>query len=319
MSARPFAEAGSGSDAGAPGSSAPEGTGITWGLRPIEGGPSDIPLLTGVPQELLPGVIRILAPNAGFFTGPGTNSYVVGAAKVLVIDPGGRNDSHFEAIIDSVAGRPVVGVLATHHHSDHAPGSRELADVLGVPYLAHSGKLDPDISLQDGTPIDGLDSEAVALHTPGHASDHICLYFAESGLMFSGDHVMGGSTVVISPPDGDMAAYIKSIARLRDVRIETIMPGHGQPIYEPAALLDWYITHRQDRENQVLGLLGKEGVAIPAMVAEMYSDIPEAAHRVAAMSVWAHLIKLETEGRAARVAGEGAESTWCEMSPNEAG
>lgn len=294
-------------------SSAPTGTGITWGLRPIEGGPSDIPLVPGELQELIPGVIRILAPNAGFFTGPGTNTYVVGGDSALVIDPAGTGESHVTAIKDAIAGRPVAGVLATHHHSDHAPGAKELAEDLDVPFLAHPAKLEPNISLADEMAIDGLDSEAIALHTPGHASDHICLYFPDTGLFFSGDHLMGGSTVVISPPDGDMAAYLDSVTRLKDVRIETIMPGHGQPIYEPRALLDWYIAHRIEREEQVLSLLDDEGVSIASMVAEMYSDIPEAAHRVAAMSVWAHLIKLENEGRARPVSGEGATSSWCKI------
>lgn len=297
-------------------SNPPTGTGITWGLRPIEGGPSDIPLVPGELQELIPGVIRILAPNAGFFTGPGTNTYVVGGESALVIDPAGTDESHLAAIKAAISGRPVVGVLATHHHSDHAPGAKVLAEDLEVPFLAHPGKLEPDVALSDELAIDGLDSEAVALHTPGHASDHICLYFPDTGLFFSGDHLMGGSTVVISPPDGDMAAYLESVRRLRSLRIETIMPGHGQPIYEPGALLDWYIAHRIEREEQVLSLLDDDGVSIASMVAEMYSDIPEAAHRIAAMSVWAHLIKLENERKARLVSGEGAASTWCRISPD---
>lgn len=300
-------------------SNAPTGTGVTWGLRPIEGGPSDIPLVPGELQELIPGVIRILAPNAGFFTGPGTNTYVVGAGSVLVIDPAGTDDSHVAAIKRAIAGRPVAGVLATHHHSDHAPGAKELSEDLEVPFLAHPAKLEPDVALSDESVIDGLDSEAVALHTPGHASDHICLYFSDTGLFFSGDHLMGGSTVVISPPDGDMAAYLESVRRLRSLRIETIMPGHGQPIYEPGALLDWYIAHRIEREEQVLSLLDEKGVSIASMVAEMYHDIPEAAHRVAAMSVWAHLIKLENEGRARSVSGEGAASIWCKIGSDSDG
>ncbi|RIK10976.1 MAG: MBL fold metallo-hydrolase [Acidobacteria bacterium] len=295
------------------GEGSPTGTGITWGLRPIEGGPSDIPLVPGELQELIPGVIRILAPNAGFFTGPGTNTYVVGGESAIVIDPAGTDESHVAAIKNAISNRQVIGVLATHHHSDHAPGAKALADDLGVPFMAHPAKLEPDVALADEMEIDGLDSEVVALHTPGHASDHICLFFPHTGLFFSGDHLMGGSTVVISPPDGDMAAYIDSVKRLKTLGIETIMPGHGQPIYEPDVLLDWYIAHRMEREEQVLSLLDSTGVSIVSMVAEMYSDIPEAAHRVAAMSVWAHLIKLEGEGRARLASGEGAASTWCKI------
>lgn len=297
-------------------SNVPTGTGITWGLRPIEGGPSDIPLLPGEPQELIPGVIRILAPNAGFFTGPGTNTYVAGRDAVLVIDPAVTDESHLAAIKGAIAGRPVAGVLATHHHIDHAPGAKVLAQDLDVPFLAHPAKLEPDIALADEVAIEGLDSEAVALHTPGHASDHICIFFPETGLLFSGDHLMGGSTVVISPPDGDMAAYLESVTRLKDFAIETILPGHGQPVYEPAALLEWYIAHRIEREEEVLSLLDQEGVSISKLVAEIYSDIPEAAHRVAAMSVWAHLIKLENDGLARSVSGEGTASTWSRIDSN---
>lgn len=296
---------------GSAGGSAPKGTGITWGLRPIEGGPSEVPLTPGCPQELVPGVIRILAPNAGFFTGPGTNSYVVGHGKVVIVDPGSSDDSHLAAIRSAIDGREVVAVFVTHHHDDHAPGAIELANELEVPLLAHPGKLDPDLPLGGGDSLASLEIEAVALYTPGHSSDHLCLYFPGRKLLFSGDHVMGGSTVVISPPDGDMAEYLKSIEMLRRLNLETIMPGHGQAIYRPAQFLDWYLAHRLEREKQILTALEDRPGTIRGIVPVIYDDVPESAYQVAAMSVWAHLIKLEREGRVAMVNGDGIDSTWC--------
>lgn len=288
----------------------PDGTGVTWGLRPIEGGPSDLPLEPGVPQQILPGVLRVLAPNAGFFTGPGTNTYIVGDETVVVIDAGPEGAVHSDAIAAAVDGRPVAGVVSTHHHVDHAPGAAALAERLGAPTISHPAKLSPDLEVGDGDKLPGLGGAIEVLHTPGHASDHICLLLRSTGTLFSGDHVMGGSTVVITPPDGDMAVYLDSIERLASLDLKTLLPGHGQPVYEPAALLHWYIEHRLEREAQVLEVVGDDPKAIEAMVAEIYDDVPVAAHKVAAFSVWAHLIKLENEGRVKRASGDGTASEW---------
>lgn len=289
---------------------APEGTGVTWGLRPIEGGPSELPLVPGRAQELAPGVVRVLAPNADLMTGPGTNTYVVGGASVLVIDPGPDDEAHFEAVEQALAGRPVAGVLASHYHSDHAPGAKPLAGRLGAPFMAYPGRLEPDVGLAEGMTIPGIDEEVRVLHTPGHSSDHVCLLLVAERMLFSGDHVMGGSTVVIAPPDGDMADYMASIERLYAMDLAVVMPGHGQPVYDPARLLGWYLEHRRERENQVVAALSAGPRTIGDMVAELYADVPKAAHPVAAMSVLAHLQKLEAEGRAVCAEGEGTGSAW---------
>lgn len=296
---------------------APEGTGVTWGLRPIEGGPSDLPLLAGDAQELYPGILRVLAPNPGLMTGPGTNTYVVGGDSVAVIDPGPTDDAHLEAIDEAIGGRTVAAVVVTHHHVDHAPAARPVAEAHKAPFLAFPGKLEPDVELAEGDQIPGMPAELLALHTPGHASDHVCLLLSDSGIMFSGDHVMGGSTVVIAPPDGDMAAYLESIDRLRAMGLKTILPGHGQPVTDPNPLLDWYLAHRKEREAQVSAALRPEALSIDELVALIYEDVPKAAYPVAAYSVWAHLEKLSDEGSARKVSGEGTSSEWSSVDDPE--
>lgn len=265
-----------------------------------------------------PGVRRITAPNPGYMTGPGTNTYLVGEAEVAVIDPGVRDAAHLDAI-EAAGGGRIHRILVTHNHPDHSRGARELAERTGAPVHAHPTPLRgireedfaADSHLDEGDIVAGADYRLRCLHTPGHAADHLCFLHEETGLLFAGDHVMAGVTVVIAPPDGDMADYLESLERLKDEPVEAIAPAHGGVLRPPAAILDGIIAHRREREEQILSLLEEAadagGRRIGDMVEEIYAGTPEPLHAVAAYQVYAHLLKLRDEGR---VAGENMDSPW---------
>lgn len=233
-------------------------------------------------------------------TGPGTNTYVVGSGRVKVIDPGPDDPEHIEGILRALASEHVNRVILTHHHSDHAPGAARLSARTGAPVLAFPEIRDGDRFADGGATLE-------ALHTPGHASDHLCFFLHEEEALFSGDLIMSGSTVVIAPPDGDMAAYLRSLDRIRQRQPSRIYPGHGDAIESPAAVIEEYIQHRRARERQVLETLASGPARIPDLVSRIYVDVPAALHPLAAQSVYAHLIKLRAEGR---VAGSDRESVW---------
>jgi len=278
-------------------------------------------LLPGRRVEVADGVARIIAPNPGLMTGPGTNTYLLGSERVALIDPGPDDDDHLRALCEAVGDR-LRWVLVTHTHIDHSPLAGKLknetgAEVLGfgpapVPARreprgldAHDQAFQPDRRLLDGETLDTGEIRIDAVYTPGHASNHLCFGLAGTGLLFSGDHVMSGSTVVIAPPDGDMADYIDSLEKVRTMVPSRIAPGHGDMIDEPGSVLDEYLRHRLEREAQVLnglrqgsgGSRGK-GVSPAELVDRIYVDVPAALHPVARYSVWAHLLKLLSEGRA---------------------
>src|SRR4051812_15766194 len=253
-------------------------------------------LTPGVPAALSPLVRRIVAPNPGMMTGPGTNTYLVGIDEVVVIDPGPDDDSHLEAIL-GCGGDRIRWIVCTHTHPDHWPAAARLAERSGAEVLAFDSRdgLEVDRQLADGDQVEGTEFRLTAVHTPGHASNHLCYLLEEERLLFSGDHVMEGSTVVINPPDGDMAAYLTSLERLLTIRprLRAIAPGHGHLIDEPKAKIDEYLSHRLAREAQVLAALRSAGKAdTAALVAAIYTDVPEVLHPVAQRSVWAHLRKL---------------------------
>lgn len=272
----------------------------------------------GKTVDLAPGVRRITAPNPGYMTGPGTNTYLVGEAEVAVIDPGVRDTAHLDAI-EAAGGGRIRRILVTHNHPDHSRGARELAERTGAPVYAHPAPLRgirekdfvADEHLDEGDVVAGADYRLRCLHTPGHAADHLCFLHEETGLLFAGDHVMEGVTVVIAPPDGDMAAYLDSLARLKREPIEAIAPGHGGVLRPPGEILDAVIAHRQAREAEILALLEEsgngEGCRIADMVETLYAEVPAPLHPVAAYQVYAHLLKLRDEGR---VAGENMDSPW---------
>ena len=275
-------------------------------------------------EQLHPLVRRVLADNPSPFTFTGTQSYIVGphepGAEVAVIDPGPDLPDHVAGILAATAGERIVAIVCTHTHRDHSPAAAALKAATGARIvgcaplsLADDGpRADaafdtayrPDRVLRDGESVAGSGWTLEAVATPGHTSNHICLALPEAKALFSGDHVMGWSTSIVSPPDGDMAAYMASLERLTARDDAVYYPAHGDPVTAPRRWVRGLIGHRRQREGQILRLLGEEesggGAAIPAMVARMYAGVDPGLHPAAARSVLAHLIDLEARGKVAR-------------------
>ncbi|HSM31162.1 MAG TPA: MBL fold metallo-hydrolase [Woeseiaceae bacterium] len=256
--------------------------------------------------ELAPGIRRLLAPNPSMMTGPGTNTYLFGVADIAVIDPGPAIDEHIDGIIEE-AGAPIRWVLATHTHPDHSPGvmplaARTGAEVLGLPAPEHGPQdrtFRPSRLLEDGDRLETGEFTLEAVHTPGHASNHLCYRHAEANWLVTGDHVIDGSTVVINPPDGDMKDYIESLRRLRGMSCETLLPGHGDRIDDPVRAIDWIIEHRLLRESKVLAAVQQHpGLTPQELVPYVYQDVSAHLFRLAERSLLAHLLKLEQDGLA---------------------
>ena len=272
-------------------------------------------MVPGETVALSPRVRRILAPNPSIMTGPGTNTYLVGESDVAVIDPGPDDPGHLDAVAEAGAGR-IRWILATHTHPDHAPGAAGLKARTGAEVLGYTARDDfaPDREIGEGFVLEAAGVHLGALHTPGHASNHLCFLLSEEDLLFSGDHIMNGSTVVIAPPDGNMADYLDELERLRAIAppMRSIAPGHGPLITDPAAQIEEYVTHRLAREAAIAAHLvaATEPVTVDALVAALYADVPEILHPVARFSVWAHLRKLAGEGRAEGADVDAMDSTW---------
>ena len=270
-------------------------------------------MTAGVASALSPLVRRILAPNPGVMTGPGTNTYLVGIDEIAVIDPGPADDTHLDTI-HGCGGDRIRWILATHTHPDHSPGVAGLKERTGAEVLAFADRdgLEVDRTLVDGDTIEATEFRLTAVHTPGHASNHLCYLLEEERLLFSGDHIMQGSTVVISPPDGDMAHYLASLRRLLDMRLRAIAPGHGDLIDDPAAKIHEYLTHRQAREDAIVAAMADLGAdtTIDAIVAAVYAEVAEHLHPIARHSVHAHLLKLIDEGRARGSDPADIDGTW---------
>jgi glyoxylase-like metal-dependent hydrolase (beta-lactamase superfamily II) len=272
-------------------------------------------LSSGQLDEIAPGVRRLVARNPGFMTGPGTNTYLVGVGETVVIDPGPHDLVHIERIVEAVKGR-VIAILATHTHPDHSPAIATLAhftgaEVFGRPAPEH-GRQDatfaPTRVLNDGDVVRVAGLRLRAVHTPGHASNHLCYLLESAGLLFSGDHVMQGSTVVIGPPDGNMQQYLDSLARLQSEPVKRIAPGHGTVIEDAQGEVARLIAHRLQREAKVVERLRAAGrVTIDVLVTSVYDDVDPRLHPVAKGSLLAHLLKLQADGRAAR---DEADATW---------
>ncbi|MEL7450196.1 MAG: MBL fold metallo-hydrolase [Pseudomonadota bacterium] len=273
----------------------------------------------GAAVPLGPNVRRITAPNPGPLTGPGTNTYLVGHRDVVVIDPGPALEEHVQAILDAAAqgGGAVTKIVASHTHPDHSPGAVPLAARTGAPVLGMAapddGKQDvtwnPDAFLADEDVIETSEAILDVVHTPGHASNHLCFLERKSGLLFTGDHVMNGSTVVILPPDGRMADYVESLRKLRTLGARAIAPGHGDVIDDPDREIDWIIEHRLEREAKVLRHLG-DGDTLDTLVVRVYDDVPARIHPLAKRSLLAHLIKLRDDGRASE-----SDGVWQQAAP----
>src|ERR1700753_3368381 len=263
-----------------------------------------------------PLIARVLADNPGPFTFKGTGVYVVGDKSGAVIDPGPLMPVHVDALKRALDGKRVSHILVTHTHADHSPAAQPLKEWSGAKTFAFgphgSGKADdgvkveeggdmsfvPDVRVKDGDIIEGDGFSFECVFTPGHTSNHMCFALREEKALFTGDHVMGWSTTVVTPPDGDMAQYMASLRKLMARDGAVLYPTHGGPVNDPKPFIQAYIDHRLEREAQVIACL-RDGVdTIPAMVARMYVDVDKRLHPAAARSVLAHLIQLEQEGRA---------------------
>jgi glyoxylase-like metal-dependent hydrolase (beta-lactamase superfamily II)/8-oxo-dGTP pyrophosphatase MutT (NUDIX family) len=277
---------------------------IHWS-DPEETGQTSIELAPGVPKRLDPYVTRIIAPNPGMMTGPGTNTYLVGDKDLAVIDPGPAIDSHIAAVLAAGAGR-IRSVICTHTHPDHSPAAAAIkaasgAVLIGWPAPEHPGQdrsFAPDRVLGHGDRVLFGGVSLRALHTPGHASNHLCYLLENTKMLFTGDHVMQGSTVVINPPDGDMRAYLASLELLLTEDILILAPGHGYLIGEPHREARRLIRHRLAREAKVASALARLGApTLEELVLEVYDDVQPRLHAVAMRSLAAHLGKLAAEGR----------------------
>jgi glyoxylase-like metal-dependent hydrolase (beta-lactamase superfamily II) len=257
-----------------------------------------------------PGIGRVLAHNPSAFTYYGTQTYLVGESEVAVIDPGPDDPAHLDAIVEAIAGRALVGILCTHTHRDHSPAAAPLAARTGAPIVgcaplalesvgpradaSFDGDYSPDRVLADSESLRIGGSELTAVATPGHTSNHLC--FAWGDALFTGDHVMGWSTTVVVPPDGDMAAYIASLEKLRQRGDRVYYPAHGPPVTRPEQYVRHLIGHRMHRERQILGLVSERPLEIPDIVERAYPGLDRRLTAAAGGSVHAHLLDLQARG-----------------------
>ena len=266
--------------------------------------------------EVSPLVRRVEARNPGPFTFTGTGTYIVGRGEVAVVDPGPDDPAHLEALLKAIAGERVSHVLVTHTHRDHAPLARPFARAVGAPVLAaappvtdnhvsiamdEGDDLDfrPDRILAEGDQVTGPGWTLETLATPGHASNHLCFALREEDALFSGDHVMGWSTTVVAPPDGDMGDYLASLRRLIARDFATLYPTHGAPVTDPGPFLNAYLAHRMEREAQILARLEAGDRTIAEMIPILYAAVDRRLWPAASLSVLAHLILLVRQGRVA--------------------
>jgi glyoxylase-like metal-dependent hydrolase (beta-lactamase superfamily II) len=264
----------------------------------------------GVLDTILPAVHRLVAPNPSMMTGPGTNTYLLGNKAITVLDPGPDILEHIDAIAAAIAqlGGSLQRIVTTHTHPDHSPGAAALqARFPGVPVIgasiADDGYQDtsfaPSHSLAHDDCFDVDGSVLRAIFTPGHVGNHFCFLHEASGAVFTGDHIMQGSTVVIIPPAGDMADYISSLRLLLDYPLQHLAPGHGTLISTPQQEVEHLIAHRLRREDKVVAALQQTGLAdLDTLVVVAYQDVDPSIHPIAKLSLWAHLLKLEKEARA---------------------
>ena len=265
-------------------------------------------------DQVSPLIRRVIARNPGPFTYTGTGVYIVGSGEVAVIDPGPEIAEHLDALLAVLGGERVTHILVTHHHLDHSPLARPLADLTGATIYgraaptdhgeAHAGleegadgRFRPDVELADGQILSGPGWTLEAIATPGHTSNHVCFGLKEENALFCGDHIMGWSTTVITPPDGDMGDYFASLEKVRARSFDTLWPTHGAPVREVEPFIDAYIAHRRAREVQILDALAAGHTRIKAMVPVLYAAVDPRLHPAAAMSVLAHMQQLVREGR----------------------
>jgi glyoxylase-like metal-dependent hydrolase (beta-lactamase superfamily II) len=282
----------------------------------------------GQVDTLAPGIRRVIANNPGPFTFSGTGTYILGTGKVAVIDPGPDDQEHIDAILAALEGESISHILVTHTHMDHSPGCKKLQAACDAPTYAYgrhgAGKIeqginveeggdmdfDPDHLVRHGDIIEGGDWSVECVYTPGHTSNHMCFALREQKALFSGDHVMGWSTSIVSPPDGDMSEYMDSLELLLDRDDAIYWPTHGPCIEEPKAHVRAFIQHRQEREQQIIDCLEQGIFNIREMVPAMYHDTPEFMYPAAARSVLAAMDNLLKKQRVVLASGAGLEGEY---------
>ena len=266
-------------------------------------------------EQIEPGIVRVLAHNPSAFTYYGTQSYLIGTGEIAIIDPGPDLPEHLEALEAAIGGRRVAAIMCTHTHRDHSPAARPLAERTGAPIIgcaplalesvgpradaAFDGDYAPDQALGDGELFDLAGEAVVAVATPGHTSNHLC--YSYRGALFSGDHVMAWSTTVVVPPDGDMAAYMKSLEKLRRRDDRVYYPAHGPEVTKPQQYVRHLVGHRMQRERQILSLVREHLRTVPEIVADAYPGLDPRLTIAAGGSVLAHLVDLERRGLVGRL------------------
>ena len=286
----------------------------------------DIDVEYGRCDRVSPLIRRVTANNPGPFTFRGTGTYIVGRGEVAVIDPGPELSEHLDAILAATTGERISHIFITHHHLDHSPLARPLSKATGAtiygcavagPLVEDGVQVEagydhfvPDVSVCGGATIAGGGWTMEAIATPGHTSNHICYALAEENALFSGDHIMGWSTTVITPPDGDMGDYLRSLGVIQARGFDTLWPTHGPPITQVAPFIDAYIAHRRERERQILDRLAAGDSRIAQMVPRLYAAVDERLWPAAARSVQAHMIELVQTGRVACDGAAGLDGTY---------
>jgi glyoxylase-like metal-dependent hydrolase (beta-lactamase superfamily II) len=275
-------------------------------------------------EVLSPLVRRVIAANPGPFTYTGTGTYIIGQGRVAIIDPGPIDQAHIDAISAGLKSETITHMMITHTHRDHSPAAAPLKAMTGAPtygfgphgmsadgeiVVEEGGDMDfrPDHVLRDGDQVRGDGWTLTAVHTPGHTSNHLCFALEEERALFTGDHVMGWSTTVISPPDGDMAAYFSSLERLLERTDQIYYPTHGAPVISPRPLVQGLIDHRYQREAQIRAVLANGPMSLRQMVPVIYKDVDARLHPAAARSVTAHLIRMIHVGQIVELTADGAD------------
>jgi glyoxylase-like metal-dependent hydrolase (beta-lactamase superfamily II) len=282
----------------------------------------------GRPDQVSPLIRRVIADNPGPFTFTGTGTYIVGRGEVAVIDPGPDDSRHLEAILAATEGERISAIVITHHHSDHSPLAGPLQARTGAPIhgcavtaqledenavkmeAGHDLAFRPDISLCGGGEVSGPGWTLQAIPTPGHTSNHLCYGLPEENACFTGDHIMGWSTTVITPPDGDMSDYLASLRVIRARRFATLWPTHGPPVRDVDAFIGAYLEHRQERIDQILGALKSGPATIADLVPRLYADVDPKLWPAASRSMLAAMIHLAREGKIAADGEPGAQSEY---------
>jgi glyoxylase-like metal-dependent hydrolase (beta-lactamase superfamily II) len=283
----------------------------------------------GVPEALAPGLRVVTAPNPGPMTFTGTRSYLVGEGEVAVIDPGPDDPRHRAALLAALAGERVAAVLVTHAHRDHSAGARAFAEAAGAELLAHGDPVGarlpgmarwrglgggegadpgfrPDRRIGEGATVSGPGWTLTAVATPGHTADHLSFAWSEANALFSGDHVMGWATTLISPPDGALGAFRASLLRLRGRPEAVYYPGHGAPVTDPQRIVAHILAHRERREAEIVAALGHGPATVAELVTALYAGVDPRLHDAAARNVLAHLVDLEGRGLVAADGGRFA-------------